>query len=284
MLDSMDGVWVHDPLKPKDWKGERVSYVEAKRDGWRVTFFMQEGENGLCVFGRKQEAHLEMSHLLDWMPEYRALTKLAAGTSVDGELWAPGLPASAVVTCMKAQEGLRFSPFAVPRVQFQPNAATMGDVRYVLKQHFGLDPVPQLPYVGEDRAELLDAARFFDAEGVVLKAEHYAGWFKVKEEYTVDLVVTDIKPGDKYGKYKDTTGSLHGGVWREGVMTEVACCSGMDDELRRSITDADRGRVFEATYQYLGAGKRLRHPNFVRWRDDKPAADCTWDQLERNKR
>jgi len=36
--------------------------------------------------------------------------------------------------------------------------------------------------------------------------------------------------------------------------------------------------VMEVSYQYVGDKGRLRHPNFVRWREDKPAAECTLSQ------
>ena len=144
-----------------------------------------------------------------------------------------------------------------------------------------------------------------DVEGIVLKASHFSGWFKYKASRTVDLVVIGLKEGQ--GKNMGMYGSLHGGVlrydgycpacleWRGNIrglcpkcnahldqvehMVEVASVGGMDNETLEQLGDDDVGRVFECEYQYLGSGNKLRHPRFKRWRDDKPATECTWKQI-----
>lgn len=288
MLDSMTGVWTGegDPLKPKawdladGWPTPRPMHVQPKHDGWRLDAYMQgDVENGLCVFGRKREAALEYSHLLDGCEWYRKLAKFMPPMShVSGELWVPGSPASQVVSAMtSAPEKLVFTPFAVPSWMGRGYAGTMDDARRLVEEKLKLPFVRNLPfqeYTAEDFREM-----FPGSEGVVLKHAHLRGWFKVKWEQTVDLVVMDVKPGDKYGKYAGMAGSLHGGVWDGDELVEVACCSGMDDELRKAISLADRGRVFECRFQYVGEGGRLRHPRFIRWRDDKPVIECGKEQL-----
>ena len=52
----------------------------------------------------------------------------------------------------------------------------------------------------------------------------------------------------------------------------------MSDAIRLDVSEdrgAYLGKVIEVRYQYIGDKGRLRHPNFVRWRDDKPPDECT---------
>ncbi len=275
MLDDMAEVWVHDVPRAKPWRGAGSPVVvEPKYDGWRLTAFMQEDPAvGLCVFGRKREAHLELSHLLSGCDWYRKLeARMPPRTSVDGELWVPGQPASAVVTAMReSPRDLRFTAFATNGM-----GHGWGDARYWLRLA-GIDTPGQVRYIGQTDEELLEYARdlWDGAEGVVLKEAMCDGWYKLKREETADLVVMDLKPGDEFGKYSDTTGSIIGGRWDGTQLVEVACVSGMDDDLRRQLGRGDVGRVFECRYQYVGAGGRLRHPRFVRWRDDKYPHEAT---------
>lgn len=276
MLDSMRGVWTHPRLKVKDWRGENVRYIQPKWDGWCLMAFMQEGENGLCVFGRKHEAHLEMSHLLECRPWYRRLARgLEPGMSVVGEMYVPGQPASAVVTAMKDPSlPLELAVFAVPAVDFKVTPISMEDARQGLHR-LGLDTPITVQYTEQTRDDLMQYAREWGTEGVVLKQGHWEGWYKVKTEQTVDLICTGLKMAEVGTEFYGHVGSIRGSAYVNGVLTEVACVSGMTLETRRAITKADIGRPFEATYQYIAAGGRLRHPRFNRWRDDKPAHECT---------
>lgn len=283
MLDSMSGVWCHERLKIREWRGEAVIEIQPKRDGWYLGLYQQPPEtgNGLCAFGRKYEAHLELSHMLERQPWYRRIESvLPPLSSVVGEMWVMGEPASSVITHMKSgSRDLRFTPFAVPRWAGEDWAKrTVGDGIHRIRE-IGLEPMPTLPYMGESREELMTAARHWDAEGVVLKSHNFSGWHKVKEERTIDAVVTAIKPGRPDGKYIGECGSMHVSLLRNGKLEEVACISGMDDALRASVSSADVTRVCEVKYQYVAAGGRLRHPRFLRWRPDKPLEECTWDQL-----
>lgn len=106
-----------------------------------------------------------------------------------------------------------------------------------------------------------------------LSSYHMPLLWKLKLEYTYDLVATGITPA-KAGKYHGGCGSLRGSWYRDGELIEVATCSGMNDETRAAITESDMGRAFEVTCKGFGSRGRLRHPQFERWRDDKPNEDC----------
>lgn len=71
---------------------------------------------------------------------------------------------------------------------------------------------------------------------------------------------------------------FHGG--EEHFVLEVGECSGFDEEMREYLTEHQSevlGRVFEvkANELFKDTGK-LRHPRFLRMRDDKNATDCKW--------
>jgi hypothetical protein len=279
VLDTVDDVFTHERLKVREWKGEPAREVTPKRDGWWLNCFQQprDSGNGLCVFGRTIKPEKELSHFLEVYDWYRLLAdSLPPLSSVVGELWVPGERASAVVTHMHVQSrDLRFMPFAVPRWNSRDCALESTVWRDDVLVGLGLEPPPHVERMNEGPTELMMLAHHWDAEGVVLKDKNYAGWYKLKEERTADLVCTAVKMGDTDGKYIGQCGSLHGSWYdAEGRLVEVACVSGMDDVTRAEITQADVGRCFECAFQYVGAGGRLRHPRFIRWRDDKPAKEC----------
>lgn len=103
-------------------------------------------------------------------------------------------------------------------------------------------------------------------------------WVKLKANDTADVVVVGYKPGE--GKYKDLIGSIEFGQFKDGVLVRKGFCSGMDDDTRIEIS-RNKGKfinqVMEIRYfGKVGPEKNFRHPNFLRWRDDKSAEDCTW--------
>jgi DNA ligase-1 len=90
-------------------------------------------------------------------------------------------------------------------------------------------------------------------------------WMKIKEEETTEVVVTGIKEGT--GKYVGACGALI--CDHKGRTVRV---SGMTDEQRRRFFDKPKsiiGKMIEVTYQEETEAGSLRHPRFVRVRDDK---------------
>ncbi len=151
-----------------------------------------------------------------------------------------------------------------------------------------------------------------DEEGVIAKEVACAylpgerrGMVKVKRVRTIDAVVMGWRPG----KAENTVGAIILGLYREdGRLREVGHSSGFTAKRKRELVDelrpyetGERGSgdpsrwtagrdlewvalrpelVVEITYDHVSDG-RIRHgTKVVRWRDDKPAADCTLDQLE----
>lgn len=149
-------------------------------------------------------------------------------------------------------------------------------------------------------------------EGVVVKdlgSTYQPGkrlnWFKVKRLRTLDAVIV----GYRHGKEPGTVGSLILGLYDEGgTLHVVGHSSGLKPAEKRSLIErlapyetGDRGSadpsrwaadrelewvalrpelVIEVSFDQVSGG-RIRHgTKIVRWREDKPAAECLLEQLE----
>lgn len=163
--------------------------------------------------------------------------------------------------------------------------------RKILEVKVDLIDHPLIRLVPQRRPE----RAFFDevvtrgGEGLILKdlgAEYGEGWVKVKREHTIDVVVTGFTEA-RFGR----TGRIHGqigalvvSVYADGVLTEVAQVSGMDDATRLEITQNKSewlGRVVEITAQEWGKD-RLLHPRFTRVREDADPRSCTFTKMMRD--
>lgn len=138
-------------------------------------------------------------------------------------------------------------------------------------------------------------------EGVVLKkrsSEYRPGyrgndWYKIKSTFTVDVIITDadappsiwrVRPGHRdprtgkvstLGELSSTHNNvgLSYGFMKDGKLLTVGSLglTGAPEEMQQYV-----GRIAEvkAYGQYKATGA-LRHPVFLRWRDDKSPEDCT---------
>ena len=157
---------------------------------------------------------------------------------------------------------------------------------------FGAFSVTQLTPQEPVNREMLSGIWARGGEGVIVKdlaAPYKPGkrpprvWIKVKEKNFADGIITGYNEGE--GKFSNTIGSLQISQIRAGKLAHVTNISGLTDELRYRIgnnRERHLGRVVEFSYQvrtdtYSG-GQSYRHPNFSRFRDDKPAKDCIWEE------
>jgi ATP-dependent DNA ligase len=150
-----------------------------------------------------------------------------------------------------------------------------------------------------------------DAEGVIAKQRsapyrpgERKGMVKVKRTRTIDAIVTGWRPG----KEERTVGALILALYDGDELRVVGHCSGLTAKVKRELVDffapyetGDRGSsdpsrwsadrnlewvalrpelVVEIDFDHVSAG-RIRHgAKLKRWREDKPAHECTIDQLE----
>jgi ATP-dependent DNA ligase len=156
-----------------------------------------------------------------------------------------------------------------------------------------------------------DAARWLEhAEGAIAKERsaryrpgERKGTFKVKRVRTIDAIVLGWRPG----KEPDTVGALILALYDGPELRVVGHCSGLTAAEKRRLVgflapyesgergSADPSRwsagkelewvglrpelVIEIDFDHISAG-RIRHgAKLRRWRDDKPPAECTFDQL-----
>jgi bifunctional non-homologous end joining protein LigD len=123
-------------------------------------------------------------------------------------------------------------------------------------------------------------------EGIIIKnlegryeqGKRSRSWIKVKAVHTADGVITGFTPGE--GKYSGTIGAIVIGQYRNGKFVKrITKISGMTDQLRYELganQEKYLGRVVEFAYQNK-TDESYRHPRFKRFREDKPGAECTWE-------
>jgi ATP-dependent DNA ligase len=149
-----------------------------------------------------------------------------------------------------------------------------------------------------------------DAEGAIAKERsapyrpgERKGMVKVKRVRTIDAVVMGWRPG----KEPETVGALILALYDDGELRVVGHCSGLTAAEKRRLVgflapfetgergSADPSRwssgkelewialrpelVVEIDFDHVSSG-RIRHgAKLRRWREDKPPAQCTFDQL-----
>lgn len=210
-------------------------------------------------------------------------------------------PATYVVFDLLARDddSLLELPFAERRAALE---------RFLAEPGFAEVPIELMP-------STVDPARarvwLREAEGAIakLRSAPYepgkrTGMFKVKRVRTLDAVVAGWRPGKK----TDTVGALILALYDGDELRVVGHCSGLSatekarlvsffapyETGERGSADPSRwssGRelewvalrpelVVEIDFDHVSAG-RIRHgAKLRRWRDDKPARACTYDQLQ----
>jgi ATP-dependent DNA ligase len=180
--------------------------------------------------------------------------------------------------------------------------------RLLAEDRFADAPIELM--VSVDTAQ--DAERWLgEAEGVIAKERSAAylpgerkGMVKVKRTRTIDAVVAGWRPGKEEG----TVGALILALYDAQDLRVVGHCSGLKAKAKRELVEffapyetgergsADPSRwsaerdlewvalrpelVVEIDFDHVSAG-RIRHgAKLVRWREDKPPRECSYDQLK----
>lgn len=253
-------------IKAKMWNGEPYRFIQEKLDGNTLTI---TNVSGLLRCWTSTPSNItDQLKSCGWMAP---LVCLPGMTTVYGELWLPGQPASMVKRALvRDPASLRFTGFAIDKPF--PETASIDAVDDQLLS-WGIQPVRQIRgYTGDPRM-LLERLPV-DVEGYVLKTANMVDWFKLKPEPTIELIVTGTKPGK--GKNSGLLGALLCSTV-EGF--EVCSAGAMNDEDRIAMTkESPIDSIVEIAYQYVGSRGRLRHPRFKRFRDDRTREHCTVHQ------
>jgi hypothetical protein len=257
--------------KMKKWKGERTKYCHVKLDGHYLQ--VTKLDSGRVVFTSKQGTELDLSFVPSLL---NVCMGLQSGQTCLGELWYEGQPASYIKTAIKHKDRkLRFTAFALTHLP-DDTLETM----HMICLKSGID---MAEWYGPTQNCLSTCLGVFDPtslppmehEGFVMKDGVWTNWMKHKPFDTIDLIVDSVVEGK--GKHIGLIGSL---VCRTAEGYIVANAGGFTDEERIYLSEDDIGRVVEVKYQLVGSKGKLRHPTFVRFRDDKRADDCYVSQDE----
>ena len=105
---------------------------------------------------------------------------------------------------------------------------------------------------------------------------------RAKREIEVEYVCLGFNESDA-DKYRGRmVKSIKGGLYVDGRLTEIIDVSGMTEAQRTEFYDhqyAYIGNVFTARGRGLFDSGKLRNPQFIGFRSDKNATECTLDNV-----
>jgi bifunctional non-homologous end joining protein LigD len=142
-----------------------------------------------------------------------------------------------------------------------------------------VSPVPQ----HFDKDGLFRSILAAGGEGTVLKnrnSPYGVNWVKNKRVADFSVIISGYKPGQ--GKYAGSLGAVAVSVYKDGQLVEVGFASGMTDAEREDIwtrRDEYLGAVIDISAQEVTKDGRMRHPRWLRFRDDVAPETLTFEKL-----
>jgi len=121
-------------------------------------------------------------------------------------------------------------------------------------------------------------------EGLVFKdsSSKYSdknAWARMKAVVEMDYICTGFRDADKGTKYEGMVGSVVGTLIDKEVFIT---CGGLSETQRDMFTKMPEiyiGQVFTAKGNNWYPSGAIRHPMFMRWRDDKEPEECSYEQI-----
>ena len=289
------GTW-EDKVGNSGWVGEE------KFDGTR--YLAAVTRTGIRIVSRRGIDKTDrMPKLVAELEEWSAAGSLLVGTVLDGEVVAGTFSETISLVNSLGSRGVdansryRFMVFDILRDGKEWCLDESLSVRrlrldrlfdLLWESHRGGEGIAQLTpqFDSHQFEEVLAKIWMQGGEGMIVKkwtgryeqGKRSKSWIKVKSVQTADGVITGFTPGE--GKYQDTIGAIVIGQYRDGqFVKKITKISGMTDEMRYLVGSNQEqylGRVVEFAYQNK-TDESYRHPRFKKFRPDKLARDCAWE-------
>jgi len=129
-------------------------------------------------------------------------------------------------------------------------------------------------------------------EGLVIKkigkGTHYKPgarteeWMKIKPKITMDYVITGFDTSESK-KYSGMVKAIHLGLYKDGKLINVGKVGSMKESDRNYITKNKQkllGKIIEVGGNQLYKSGAMRHPHFIRIRNDLSKRDATFDKIK----
>ena len=126
-----------------------------------------------------------------------------------------------------------------------------------------------------------------DYEGLVFKKDNEtfkdSTWARMKHKAEIDYICMGFANGGEDTRYKDTVGTILGGLVNDEGGWEIVCKVGGLTDIQRNFfrdnTDYFIGKVFTAHGYCFYPSGAIRHPKFKVFRKDKDSEECTFEQI-----
>lgn len=276
-------------FKPKKHNNWNFYLAEEKFDGMRCTIFVDV--MGASAVTRSGKPINTIAHILDEVVvAYNKSSYKGTPLVLDGELAADTFLDTIHLAKRKQAHNdaadVRFKVFdmlvGVTKEMFSANdiCKTTLVVRkshltaFTIASNFKFIDCVEYSIFSEIEDVVAMARRYIidGKEGVIVKSldavyetKRADTWFKIKDVLTDDLIIEDYKVGT--GKYEGTLGAII--VNRNGVLVSVG--GGFTDAQRDDFwnnKDMLIGRIAEIAYHQETPDGSLRHPRFIRLRDN----------------
>lgn len=276
-------------VKPSVWNGEVFRIAEHKYDGHRV-MLVRDTDGTFHAIGRKERINL--ADRLRLRKEMEFFFNFLPGTAIDGELYVEGEGmrsndmSAALANRNHGKLRFRgFAPYYVMGSRLYGDSSVGFEQTYLALSSCGVMSPSRLETHGATPNDtvLLSYINEHRLEGLVLKADPWHCWWKLKPIQTVDAIVLEVLEG--VSRNSGRLGSLKIGVidGSGGIHCLGNVGTGFSDSQRDAFWRDDgihEGDVVEVSFDSVGARGKLRFPRFIRLRTDKPSRECVIGQIK----